>query len=181
MAIKPILQLGDGRLRDVSVAAQDPAAREIAELIADLQDTLAHSRQTTGYGRGIAAPQLGVALRVAFLQLPGREPWPLINPVITQRSVEKIVVWDACLSFLCIFMQVERHRRVTVRYQDQLGAWHEVHADETDDLAELLQHEIDHLDGVLCIDRVSDVKTICTKDEFEKHFRQNSPYAAKAT
>ena len=90
------------------------------------------------------------------------------------------MVWDACLSFLCIFMQVERHRRVTVRYQDQLGAWHEVHADETDDLAELLQHEIDHLDGVLCIDRVSDVKSICTKDQFEKHFRQNSPYAAKS-
>ena len=66
MAIKPILQLGDGRLRDVSVAAQDPAAKEIAELIADLQYMLAHSRQTTGYGRGIAAPQLGVALRVAF-------------------------------------------------------------------------------------------------------------------
>src|SRR6202046_5702608 len=117
MPIKPILQLGNPILRKKSFAVPNPAAPEIATLVRDLADTLAHWRATTGYGRGIAAPQIGVAQRVIFLQLSGAEPWPLINPQITARSAEKIVVWDACLSFLSIFMQVERTREIKVRYQ----------------------------------------------------------------
>src|SRR5262249_19761745 len=144
----------------------------------DLRDTLAHSRRETGYGRGIAAPQVGVPKRAIFLQLPGAQPWPLINPQITQRGGDKIVVWDACLSFLAIFMQVERHKEIIVRYQDVSGEWHQIQAGEERDLSELLQHEIDHLDGILCIDRVTDVRTICTKEEFEKRYQANSPYAA---
>ena len=181
MAVCKILQLGDPRLRQPA-AAHDFASNsvDVESLIADLRDTLAHARAETGYGRGIAAPQLGVSERVIFLQLPDREPWPLINPQITQRSAEKIVVWDACLSFLAIFMQVERSREITVRYQDLRGEWREIRAGEESDLSELLQHEIDHLDGVLCIDRVTDVTSICTKEEFEKRYRPNSPYAVKA-
>jgi peptide deformylase len=181
MAVRKVLQLGDPVLR--GKAEPHRFAEENADLfnlIADLRDTLAHWRKETGYGRGIAAPQLGVPRRVIFLQLPAAEPWPLVNPEIIRRSAEKIVVWDACLSFLAIFMQVERHRDITVRYQDVRGEWHEVEAGEHRDLAELLQHEIDHLDGILCIDRVTDVKTICTREEFEKRHRANSPYAATA-
>ena len=155
----------------------DPAAREIHDLVRDLADTLAHWRAQTGYGRGIAAPQLGELKRVIFLQLPGSEPWPLINPEIVERSEEKIIVWDACLSFLSIFMQVERHRRITVRYQNLKGDTCEVEAGAERDLSELLQHEIDHLDGVLAIDRVPDMKTVCTREEFEKRYRAASPYA----
>ena len=179
MAVRKILQLGDPTLRQKAAAHQfaDDNA-DLFNLIADLRDTLAHWRKETGYGRGIAAPQLGVAKRVIFLQLPGAEPWPLINPQITGRSQEKIVVWDACLSFLAIFMQVERHKVITVRYQDVRGDLQQVQAGEERDLSELLQHEIDHLDGILCIDRVTDVRTICTKEEFEKRYRANSPYAA---
>jgi len=110
MPVCPILQLGDPLLRQEAVAVQNPAAREVYDLVQDLADTLAHWRVATGYGRGIAAPQLGVLQRVIFLQLPGAEPWPLINPEIIERSEERIIVWDACLSFLSIFMQVERHR-----------------------------------------------------------------------
>lgn len=181
MAIRKILQLGDPALREKATDhrfADDNA--DLFNLIGDLRDTLANSRQETGYGRGIAAPQLGVSERVIFLQLPGAEPWPLINPEIIQRSEEKIVVWDACLSFLAIFMQVERHKEIRVRYQDVRGEWHEVQAGEERDISELLQHEIDHLDGILCIDRVTDARTICTKEEFEKRYRANSPYAATA-
>jgi peptide deformylase len=72
------------------------------------------SRLETGYGRGIAAPQLGIAKRVIFLQLPGKAAWSLINPEMIKKSPETIVVWDACLSFLCIFMHVERYREITV-------------------------------------------------------------------
>jgi peptide deformylase len=103
--------------------------------VQDLADTLAHWRESTGYGRGIAAPQIGTARRVIFLHLPGVEPWPLVNPEITWRSEEKIVVWDACLSFLSIFMQVERHREITVRYQDLRGELQEVRASEERDLS----------------------------------------------
>jgi peptide deformylase len=177
MPIRPILQLGDPLLRQKAIAVQNPTAREIEDLMQDLADTLAHWRAATGYGRGIAAPQLGELQRVIFLQLPGAEPWPLINPEIIKSSAERIIVWDACLSFLSIFMQVERHREITVRYQNPKGDSLEIEAGEQSNLSELLQHEIDHLDGILAIDRVVDMKTICTREEFEKRYRETSPYA----
>lgn len=180
MTVRTVLQLGDPGLREKCREVQSPSAPEIRALVDDLADTLAHWREVTGYGRGIAAPQIGVNLRVIFLRLPGEDPWPLVNPIITERSAERMVVWDACLSFLCIFMQVERHREITVKYQDLAGRWHEVHPGEERDLSELLQHEIDHLDGILCIDRVTDLKTVCTKEEFEKRYRAASPYATSA-
>ena len=181
MTLKPILQLGNPILRQKSLAVLDPSAREIATLIQDLADTLAHWRATTGYGRGIAAPQLGVLERVIFLQLPGEKPWPFINPEIIERSKEKIVVWDACLSFLSIFMQVERNREITVRYQSLDGAPHEFRAGDNRSLSELLQHEIDHLDGILAVDRIVDTKSLCTREEFETRHRAGSPYAATPT
>jgi peptide deformylase len=180
VAVKTVLQLGDPRLREVCDRVADPASAEVRALAEDLADTLAYWRASTGYGRGIAAPQIGVAVRVIFLQLPGATPWPLVNPEITWRSEEKIVVWDACLSFLSIFMQVERHREIVVRYQDSRGEWQEVRAGEERDLSELLQHEIDHLDGVLAVDRIADVRTMCTREEFEKRYRAHSPYAMRA-
>src|SRR6266566_3342662 len=177
MAIRTVLQLGDPGLREVAKKVNDPAAPEIRALVEDLADTLAFWRKSTGYGRGIAAPQIGANLRVIFLKPLGEEPWPLVNPEITWRSGEKIVVWDACLSFLSIFMQVERHREITVRYQDLRGEWQEVQAGVERNLSELLQHEVDHLNGVLAVDRITDIRTMCTREEFEKRYRAESPYA----
>jgi peptide deformylase len=177
MPVQPILQLGDPVLREICKRVEDPSSPRIQELVRDLEDTLAHWRAKTGYGRGIAAPQIGVLERVIFLRLPGEEPWPMVNPEIVRRSRETIVVWDACLSFLSIVMQVERHRQITVRYQDVEGNTQEVEAGEDRNVSELLQHEIDHLDGILAIDRVIDTKTICTREEFEKRYRDASPYA----
>src|SRR6202048_17712 len=175
--VRTVLELGAPGLREVASRVVDPAASEIRVLVQDLADTLAHWRASTGYGRGIAAPQIGAARRVIFLQLPRAEPCPLVNPEITWRSEEKIVVWDACLSFLSIFMQVVRHREIVVRYQDLRGELQEVRASEEGDLSELLQHEIDHLDGILAIDRITDMRTKCTREEFEKRYRAQSPYA----
>jgi peptide deformylase len=180
MAIRTVLRLGDPGLREVAKSVSDPSAPEIQALVEDLLGTLAYWRKETGYGRGIAAPQIGSAVRVIFLRLPGEDAWPLVNPEIVERSKEKIVVWDACLSFLSIFMQVERHREIVVRYQDLNAEWHEVRAGEERDLSELLQHEIDHLDGILAVDRIVDMKTLCTREEFEKRYRATSPYAVKA-
>ena len=181
MAVRTVRQLGDPLLRTTCEEVKDASAPEIQALVEDLSDTLFFWRKTTGYGRGIAAPQIGVLQRVIFLRLPGEDPWPLINPKIIERSGERIVVWDACLSFLSIFMQVERNRDITVRYQDLQGRTQEVQAGELRDLSELLQHEIDHLDGILCLDRVTDLKTVCTREEFEKCYRAASPYAIDAS
>jgi len=177
VAIRTVLQLGDPKLREIAARVDPPGSVETAALVRDLADTLAHWRKATGYGRGIAAPQIGAGVRVIFLHLPNEEPWALVNPEITERSSEKIIVWDACLSFLSIFMQVERHRKITVRYQDLRAEWHEVRASEERNLSELLQHEIDHLDGILAVDRITDMRTMCTREEFEKRHRAASPYA----
>ena len=178
MAVRNVLQLGDPGLREIAKRVEDPSAPEIRAIVEDLADTLTYWRKTTGYGRAIAAPQIGAGVRLIFLQLPGAEPWPFVNPEIIEQSEEKVVVWDACLSFLSIFMQVERHREISVRYQDLQGEWHEIRAGEERDLSELLQHEIDHLDGILAVDRITDIRTMCTREEFEKRYRAQSPYAA---
>jgi peptide deformylase len=177
MAIRTVLQLGDPGLREVCQPVEDPTSAETRKLVKDLADTLAFWRKTTGYGRAIAAPQIGKTVRVIFFQLPGAQPWPLVNPEITWRSDETIVVWDACLSFLSIFMKVRRNREIRVKYQDLRGQRHEIHAGDERDLSELLQHEIDHLDGVLALDRIVDIRTLCTREEFEKRYRASSPYA----
>lgn len=78
MAVCRVLQLGDPFLRATAQPVAEPGSPEIAALIADLADTLGHWRATTGYGRAIAAPQVGVGLRVIFLNLPGSERWPLV-------------------------------------------------------------------------------------------------------
>jgi peptide deformylase len=181
MAVRPVLQLGNPKLREVALAVSDPTAAGIKALVGDLADTLAHWRGTTGYGRAIAAPQLGVNARVVFLQLPGEDPWPFINPAICGRSEEKVVVWDCCLSFLSIFMQVERHREINVRYQDLQGNSCELRAGDDRNLSELLQHEIDHLDGVLCVDRITDIRSLCAREEFERRYRPESHYATETS
>ena len=175
MPVREVLQLGNPALREAAETVQDPGSPEVAELVANLADTLAHWRSTTGYGRAIAASQIRVKKRVVFLNLG--EPWPMVNPAIIERSEETMVVWDACLSFLFVFCQVVRHREVRVRYQDLGGAWHELEAGVEDDLAELLQHEVDHLDGILAVDRMISPRTLCSREEFEKRHRAESPYA----
>lgn len=180
MAIRTVLQLGDPGLREVAETVGDPDSVETRALVEDLADTLAHWRAETGYGRGIAAPQIGSKVRVIFLKLPGEAPWPMVNPEIVAKSEEKIVVWDGCLSFLSLFVRVERHKEITVRYQDLAGEWKEFRAGEEKDLSELLQHEIDHLDGVLAVDRMVNTRAMCTKEEFEKRYRASSPYAVAA-
>jgi peptide deformylase len=175
MAIRDIVRLGDPRLRERCEPVGDPTAPDVAAVVADLSDTLAHWRRTTGYGRAIAAPQIGSLSRIVFLNVDQATPWPLVNPRITARSEEMVTVWDGCLSFLAVFCQVPRHAWVEVRYQDLAGAVHDVRAEG--DLSELLQHEIDHLDGILTVDRMTDVRTLITREEFELRHRAESPYA----
>ena len=110
-------------------------------------------------GIGLAAPQVGVALRVAVVDLQRndtRAPMVLINPEILQVSEEWAVREEGCLSLPGHYADVSRPARVRVRYVDEGGAAHEIEADDL--LAACLQHEIDHLDGVLFVDHLSALK-----------------------
>jgi len=159
-----VLQLGNPLPREKSLPVEDFS--ELGSLKEDLADTLSHWRRTTGYGRGIAAPQLGELKRVVFINVD--TPWLLVNPEIVAMSAKKMVVWDACLSYLSIFFQVSRAQEIRVRYREMDGKEREVSASGA--LSELLQHEIDHLDGILAIDRVVSLRTICTREEYEKRY-----------
>jgi peptide deformylase len=163
MSIRPILQLGNPSLRRTSTRVAEPDSEAAARLSADLRDTLLAHRASTGYGRGIAAPQLDQASRMIHVELDGSRT--LINPEITARSEATFELWDACFSYFSIAFPVRRHVLVEVRYQDLAGRDQRIEA--TGHLAELLQHEIDHLDGVLAIDRVTDVRRICTIAEWQ--------------
>lgn len=171
--VRDVLQLGHPLLRAVCAPVDDPAAPEVAALADDLRDTVRRWRAETGYGRAIAAPQIGALSRVVYVDVDG--VGAMVNPRVTESSVERMVVWDACLSFLSIVCQVLRHRWIVVRYETTDGETRELRAEG--DLSELLQHEIDHLDGILTVDRVVDPRTFCSREEFERRYRDGSPYA----
>jgi len=170
LVVVEVLQLGNPVLRERSKPVLDPAYEDIAKLRDDLADTLRFWRETTGYGRGIAAPQIGVLKRVVFINID--KPWLLVNPEIVEMSDEKMVIYDSCLSYLCVFFKVSRSRRIKVSCQDEDGTRKVIEAEG--DLSELLQHEIDHLDGVLAIDRVIDLKSICTRQEYERRYMKQT-------
>ena len=151
-----------------------PSSPAIAALADDLFDTLRATRAGTSYGRAIAAPQIGEPVRVVVADLGER--WTLVNPEITRASDARREWWDACLSFLDVFGRLSRHAAVSVRWEDLEGKMHE--ADFEDELAELLQHELDHLDGLLAIDRFISTESACTRKEFERRHRRQSPYGS---
>ncbi|HEY3439577.1 MAG TPA: peptide deformylase [Paludibaculum sp.] len=161
MAVRRILQLGDPALRQVSAPVDHPAG--VSDLLADLSDTLAAFRRTHGFGRGISAIQIGNAHRVIFLHVDGK-PFELINPHYLERSQETFELWDDCFSFPNLMVRLRRHTAIRLRYQDRSGAWTELAA--RDAFAELIQHEMDHLDGVLAVDRAENSLSLSTREEF---------------
>jgi len=177
VSVRSILQLGNPALRESSSPILEPDAEVVCRLGVDLRDTLLEHRRLTGYGRGIAAPQLDERLRVVHVELGGSRT--LVNPVITARSEETMELWDSCFSYFSIAFPVLRHVLVEVAYQDLDGRDRRLEA--TGHLAELLQHEIDHLDGVLAIDRVTDVRRICSLAEWaRRHAGDNDRIVADA-
>jgi peptide deformylase len=164
VAIQKILRLGHPGLREVCAPVKRSRNDVLVGLVADLRDTLADFRIRNGFGRGIAAPQIGSGQRVVFLDV-GREI-PLINPRIRRHSRTRMTLWDDCFSFPDLVVKVRRHLRVEVEYQDPAGHPHTLRAEGA--LAELLQHEIDHLDGILAIDRAVDSRHILYREEWLK-------------
>jgi len=167
MPARRILQLGDPLLRIVSEPVRDPASTRL--VLRDLDSTLAEFRRTHGFGRGISAIQIGEAVRVIFLRFAGK-PYELINPEYVSQSAETFELWDDCFSFPNLMVRLRRHARVVVKHQDVLGAWHEFEA--AGDLSELIQHEMDHLDGVLSVDRAEGPDALATRAEWVLRYRR---------
>ncbi|HEY0106663.1 MAG TPA: peptide deformylase [Rhizomicrobium sp.] len=154
MAIRPILTAPDPRLKAVStdVDAVDAGTRR---LIDDMVDSM-----YAADGIGLAAVQIGVPERVIVMDLDQRDgkknPRHFINPLITWRSDEFATFEEGCLSVPEIWEDVERAARIKATYLDRDGTRHEIEADGL--LATCLQHEMDHLQGVLFIDHISKLK-----------------------
>lgn len=124
--------------------AQDPV---IQELIFDMRETMCKNK-----GVGLAAPQIGYLLRIIVVSDSGNE-FAVINPVIKRVSKNKVILEEGCLSLPKIFKDVERPEKVTVSGLDQGGNKIKIKAEGW--LARVLQHEIDHLNGILFIDKLS--------------------------
>jgi peptide deformylase len=161
MPARRILQLGDPLLRAVSVPVATP--QEADAVFEDLRATLAEFRRTHGFGRGISAVQIGEPKRLIYIELGGRA-YRLRNPEFEFQSGEKFELWDDCFSFPDLLVRLERSVNVRLQFQDEAGEVE--HIEATGAFSELLQHEMDHLDGVLAIDRALDRNSLCTREEW---------------
>lgn len=155
-----VLLLGDPRLRVRSADVDAWDARSFDALAA----TLDEFRKQHGFGRAISAPQIGIAQRFIAVNL-GAGTFFVVNPVVTWRSEETFTMWDDCMSFPDLLVRVERARSLSLEYVDEHGKrkeWREL--DQA--AAELLQHELDHLDGVLAVDRAEE---LVMRREYERN------------
>ncbi len=168
MPVREILLLGNLQLWQPSSAVTDVHATETREIISDLAATLSDFRHRQGFGRAIAAPQIGAHRRILFVKMTDGSfgPAPLINPAIIRVSEETMELWDDCFSFPDLMVRVRRHVEVDVSYLDERGQQQIVAA--RGDLSELLQHEIDHLDGILATDRAIEARSFALRSQVFK-------------
>ena len=132
-----------------------------------LHATLEAFRAEHGFGRAVSAPQIGVDQRFIAVNL-GDGAFTMINPEITWWSSETFTMWDDCMSFPFLLVRVRRHASISVRYLDDAGDIRVM--DRLDrSTAELLQHEIDHLDGVLAVDHALDADAIVAREVFDEN------------
>ncbi len=172
MTIHRIRLLGDPILRARCEPISKPNSAAVRVIMDDLRETLRDWQSRFGSGRAIAAPQIGAPVRMVYVEM--ESPWPLINPEILDIGTEDFSVWDDCFSFPNLMVRVSRAHRIRVRYQTLKGEWKEV--DLEGDRAELLQHEIDHLDGVLAVDRPHGLDPFCLREEWNRHYAHLGRY-----
>ena len=147
-----LVMLGDPRLYETCEPVVEADLPLVAGWVADLHNVMSEVRARYHFGRGIAAPQLGIMKRLVYLHLD--RPMVLLNPELTNCSEAMFELWDDCMSFPNLLVRVQRHTAVTVRYRDE--HWQPQMWPVQDAISELLQHECDHLDGVLCTMRALD-------------------------
>lgn len=151
-----ILLLGDPTLYETSCEVAYEQLPLIEGWVEDLRDTLLAFRKRYHAGRAIAAPQIGITQRLIYRNLDGVET-VFINPRLLFDDDDMFELWDDCMSFPNLLVRVMRHVRCTITYRD--GNWVE-HTEKLEgDMSELLQHEYDHLDGILATMRAVDDKS----------------------
>ncbi|MBO4290235.1 MAG: peptide deformylase [Lachnospiraceae bacterium] len=153
--IKEILTLGDPRLYDISAPITEADRADVPGWVTDLHDTLMAYREKYGAGRAVAAPQIGVFKRLLYAYMD--RPYVFINPVLTFPDDETYVLLDDCMSFPGLMVRVERHRRADIAYLDENFTPRTLRLEG--DFSELIQHEYDHLDGILATMRAVDNKS----------------------
>jgi peptide deformylase len=144
--ILPILTYPDEMLRQKAKKIKDAKSSEIRSLVLDMLESM----ENNGNALGLAAPQVGKSVRLCVIKLQGKTHI-LINPKITSKSWKKETGEEGCLSFPGKFIPVKRNKKVVVKALDKNGAKISIKAEGI--LSRALQHEIDHLDGILFIDK----------------------------
>jgi peptide deformylase len=173
-----VLPLGDPRLRLACEAVGDLADPAFRAEAARLKVALDAFRAERGFGRGIAAPQIGIARRLVAINL-GEGTRCLVNPAIEWRSPESFTMWDDCMCFPELLVRLRRSDSITVSFQDEEGSprrWERLGRAAS----ELLQHELDHLDGVLAVDLALDSRGIVYRAAFDAdpgYFKAQVDYA----
>jgi len=160
MAVRTLLRLGNPRLFQPCEPVLHAELASVHSVVDDLHDTLSAFRDEYGPARAVAAPQIGVLKRLIYMNIDGSKVF--INPVLSDRSKEMFEIWDDCMSFPELLVRVRRHRSCTITYRDL--DWNE-HTEHLTDLSELLQHECDHLDGILATMRAVDERSIILRSE----------------
>ena len=153
--ISDLLMLGDQRLYQKCQPVKKSELSLVSKWVIDLDNVMKEIRIKYNFGRAIAAPQLGIMKRLIYMNID--KPVVFINPKFTYMSDDKFEVWDDCMSFPNLLVKVKRHKKVTLKYLD--GNWKPQEWEMENDLSELLQHEYDHLDGILCTMRAKDSKS----------------------
>lgn len=155
MKLDSVLKLGDPVLYEHSLAVSREECMALKPLITDLHDILVEFRSIYGAGRAIAAPQIGVLKRLIYLNID--RPVVIINPILSDLSSEMFEVWDDCLCFPQLLVKVKRHKTGILNFVDE--NWEKHTWNLAGDLSELIQHEYDHLEGILAVQRAIDNKS----------------------
>ncbi len=153
--LRDLLLLGDPRLYEVCEPILQSELSLVKTWVADLDNVMKEVRAKHGFGRAIAAPQLGIMKRLIYMNID--KPIVFINPELTDLSKDLFELWDDCMSFPNLLVKVKRHQSLTIKYLDE--NWQPQEWKLENDLSELLQHEYDHLDGILCTMRAVDEKS----------------------
>ncbi len=153
--LNDLLLLGDPRLYETCEPVLRSDLPLVNNWVKDLDNVMKEIRDKYHFGRAIAAPQLGIMKRLIYMNI--EKPIVFINPEFNFLSDEMFEVWDDCMSFPNLLVKVKRHKTASVKYLDEL--WQPQELKLENDLAELLQHEYDHLNGILCTMRAIDDKS----------------------
>ncbi len=153
--VREILKLGNPQLYETSEEIMEADLVSLSEWVQDLHDTLMDYRERYGAGRAVAAPQIGIKKRLLYMFMD--KPYIFINPVMSFPDDEKYTLLDDCMSFPGLIVKVERYKCAEISYLDKDFNPQKMYLEG--DLSELLQHEYDHLDGILATMRAVDNKS----------------------